>query len=298
MRARPSPESAAGEIVSRAASVQGWWNENPMTYAEVHGTQLFGGKEQETANSLFEEADRQFLEWNRPLHSDKAFGRIFPFSEPQIGEVLEIGCGLGKMASLWAANGNQITAIDLNRRSLELTRLRFELAGLTGEFLQADARHLPFNDCQFDYIYSWGVLHHSPNLEISLSELLRCLKPGHKFGIMLYHRHSVLNGYWTHYLEGWLHEESRYLNPLELTSRYGDGGREEGNPHTRPISKREISDYLLPHSSDLKIQVLGTDLDSLLKYLFPLIGNVLPAPFRKAVARRFGWSLWISGRKR
>ena len=47
----------------------------------------------------------------------------------------------------------------------------------------------------FDYAYSWGVLHHSPNLGQSLAEMMRVTKPGGEFGIMLYNRRSFLHWY-------------------------------------------------------------------------------------------------------
>lgn len=54
----------------------------------------------------------------------------------------------------------------------------------------ADAEHLPFADDEFDLVYAWGVLHHSPDTERALREAQRVLKPGGRLKIMLYHRHS------------------------------------------------------------------------------------------------------------
>jgi SAM-dependent methyltransferase len=268
-----------------------------MTYGDVHGSNVYKGSEIGPLWEVFAEADRVFLNWNSPLHGTKEFEKIFPFDESHDWKILEVGCGLGKMASLWSSDNNLVTAVDLNLRSLELAKKRFELMRIDGAFLQADGRSLPFSDDSFDYVYSWGVLHHSPDLEASLSEVLRCLKPGHRFGIMLYRRRSLLYRYWIRYIEGFLHEESRHLSDLELTSRYGDGAREEGNPYTRPVSESEIKRMLAEKVSSLEFRVLGTDLDSILKYAMPGLGSGLPLVAKKSLARRFGWSLWISGRK-
>ena len=158
----------------------------------------------------------------------------------------------------------------------------------------------PFPNERFDYVYSWGVLHHSPDLERSVAEMFRVLRPGGQFGVMLYHRKSVLQWYQTDWTEGYLHGESQFLNPLELASRYGDGDRDEGNPHTWPVTRAEMRGMFGRHSADLGIQTLGTDLDNIMYQLIPIpgIARRLPAFMKKPWARRWGWSLWMHGTKR
>src|SRR5262249_39377154 len=46
-------------------------------------------------------------------------------------------------------------------------------------------------DSSFDIVYSWGVIHHSPNMEKAFSEIVRCAKPGGVIKIMVYNRHSL-----------------------------------------------------------------------------------------------------------
>ena len=55
----------------------------------------------------------------------------------------------------------------------------------------ADAEQLPFPSDSFDLGYSFGVLHHSPNTEKAIAELVRVVRPGGEIKIMLYNRHSV-----------------------------------------------------------------------------------------------------------
>jgi hypothetical protein len=52
-----------------------------------------------------------------------------------------------------------------------------------------------------------------------------------------------------------------------------------------------------PDSKDLRIKVLGTDLDTVFHALLPGLGLFLPAWAKKPWARRFGWSLWAYGHK-
>jgi SAM-dependent methyltransferase len=132
----------------------------------------------------------------------------------------------------------------------------------------------------------------------SISELFRVLKPGGKFGIMLYNRHSLLHWYETQYVEGFLHNEDNFLNPLELASRYADGREQEGNPYTWPVTKSEMRDMITPFTDNYTIKVLGTDVESVLDHMIPGISRFIPKLVIKAWARRYGWSLWAEGQKR
>ena len=283
--------------------ISDWWSKNPMTYALDHGATDYKEGTGTVGTSLgtrefFETADKQLYAWNEPLHDGPIpFGKIFPYARYRGRPVLEIGCGMGGMAMLWSASGALLTAVDLNPTAIEQTRRRLDVFDLAGRVQLEDANHLSFADASFDYVYSWGVLHHSPDLARSFQELFRVLRPGGEFGIMLYHRHSVLHAYHTLYLEGFVHGESRFLGPLELASRYGDGGRQEGNPHTWPVTRREIAVLLAPFDCNHDIRTFGTDLDSTFQLLLPGLSALVPRIVRKAWARRFGWSLWISGRK-
>lgn len=285
--------------MSDNGDVRAWWRDNPMTYGAVHGqTEYADASHDLGTKEFFERLDREFYAWNHPLHDRKPFDRLFPYERFGRGaKVLEIGCGLGTMAMNWARNGADITAVDLNPTSIEQTGRRFELFGLEGTIKLMDGRQLEFADGTFDYVYSWGVLHHSPALEASLKELMRVLRPGGGFGLMLYNRRSILHWYKTLYVEGLLHYENRFLGPLEMASRYGDGARAEGNPHTWPVTKQEIREMLGPTSPDLAIRVLGTDLDTAFHSLLPGLGMMLPRWAKKVWARRLGWSLWAHGTK-
>ncbi|MEA2478757.1 MAG: hypothetical protein QOJ07_679 [Thermoleophilaceae bacterium] len=286
--------------MSEVGEIREWWADNPMTYGETHGRASYreGSYDPETI-AFFDRVDAEFHSWNKPLHGAEPFDRLFPFTEFGASpKVLEVGCGMGTMAMHWARHGARMTAVDLNPTAIERTRRRFELHGLEGDIQLADGRSLEFADDSFDYAYSWGVLHHSPDIERSLAELMRVVRPGGGFGVMLYHRRSLLQWYVTEYLEGFLHMESRFLDPLGLASRYGDAAREEGNPHTWPMTKAEVRAAFEPFSGDIAIRVLGTDVDGVLDQVTPGLGAAVPTLFKKPWARRFGWSLWAHGHKR
>ena len=287
------------------AAIAAYWSSQPQSYAEEHGGTTFVAPDGSLISAsrrspeYFRQADRTLFEWNHPCHDASGpFGRIFPYARYRDRRVLEVGCGQGGMAALWAERGARITAVDLNPDAIAATRERFAQRGLTGEILQVDARELQFPDATFDYAYSWGVLHHSPNLARSIAELMRVVKPGGEFGVMLYNRHSVL--YWYHilYLEGLLHAERRFLSPLQLASRYTDGDRQEGNPHTWPVTSREMYQLFAPYSGNVSVRTLGVDIVPIFDLMAPGLRRLVPTIVWKSWGRRWGWSLWIAGTRR
>lgn len=106
-------------------------------------------------------------------------------------KVLEIGVGLGADYLEWLKAGAQATGVDLSSASVERARQRCEAVGFKPDLKIADAEHLPFPDGQFDVVYSYGVMHHSPNTRRCVSEALRVLKPGGRAKIMVYHHPSL-----------------------------------------------------------------------------------------------------------
>src|SRR5205085_6810649 len=125
------------------------------------------------------------------------YSGLIPFAELASKDVLEIGCGTGVHARLLAEAGAKLTAIDLTPTAVELTRRRLELSGLQADVREADAEQLPFDDASFDFIWSWGVIHHSAHTERVVEELARVLRPGGRLELMIYHRSSVT--YWIQY---------------------------------------------------------------------------------------------------
>jgi ubiquinone/menaquinone biosynthesis C-methylase UbiE len=107
-------------------------------------------------------------------------------------KVLEIGCGAGSDLLRFAQGGAIVTGVDLSPRSAMLTKQRLLLYNCTGSILNADAENLPFKDNTYDLVYSWGVLHHTPDTEKAMGEIRRVLSPGGHICIMLYHRHSLV----------------------------------------------------------------------------------------------------------
>jgi SAM-dependent methyltransferase len=105
--------------------------------------------------------------------------------------VLEVGVGIGADYEQWLKAGALASGVDLSSVSLERARRRCELTGLVPDLRLGDAENLPFASNSFDVVYSYGVMHHSPNTSKCLSEAWRVLKPGGEARIMLYHHLSL-----------------------------------------------------------------------------------------------------------
>lgn len=105
---------------------------------------------------------------------------------------LEIGVGLGADHSELAKKGSILSGIDLTERAINHTKKRLELMGLKSDLKIGDAENLPFKENLFDFIYSWGVIHHSPNTPKAVDEIYRILKPGGKARIMIYNKYSLI----------------------------------------------------------------------------------------------------------
>ncbi len=100
---------------------------------------------------------------------------------------LEIGVGLGADFVQWLRAGAHMTGVDLTARAVEQTRERAALYGFRPDVSVADAEDLPFADASFDFVYSWGVLHHSPDTAKAVREVHRVLEPGGTARVMVYH---------------------------------------------------------------------------------------------------------------
>ena len=135
-------------------------------------------------------------------------------------KTLEIGVGLGADHQSLAEAGADLTGIDLTERAIAFTRARFGLFGLTSDLRVADAERLPFPDSSFDAVYSWGVIHHSPNTSQAAAEIHRVLRQGGQAKIMIYHTNSMV-GYMLRFryalagLKPWRSLRDIYANHLE-----------------------------------------------------------------------------------
>lgn len=108
-------------------------------------------------------------------------------------KILEIGLGAGTDFMQWNRAGAICHGIDLTSESIEHVKHRLALEGLeAADFKQADAENNPYPDNTFDLVWSYGVIHHSPDTPTAFREIVRVLKPGGTAKVMIYNSKSVL----------------------------------------------------------------------------------------------------------
>ena len=169
------------------------------------------------------------------------------------------------------------TGVDLTEHAVELVRRRLELEGLEAEVRTADAESLPFEDASFDRVYSWGVLHHTPDTGKAVSEAIRVLRPGGEACVMLYARHSwVAYGLWVRHalLAG---RPWRSLADVLSTHMESEG--------TKGYTKRELRG-LFTTLEDLRLDKVRTSYD-----------EQIAGPLARLTGNLLGWNLVIRGRK-
>lgn len=97
---------------------------------------------------------------------------------------MEAGCGGGADLLRVGARGGTVIGFDLSGGVDVARRLTRHLDGV--EIVQGDLNRLPFKPACFDFIYSFGVLHHLADPQDSFARLAALLKPGAPLVTYLY----------------------------------------------------------------------------------------------------------------
>lgn len=269
--------------------VKNWWNDYPFTYfvRDEPGTWAF-----------FRNVDRKILKWMHFAQSGyPLLSGLVDYGALKGKKILDIACGTGWSTEQFARAGADVTAIDITPKAVELTKKRFEIFGLNGNIMAADAENLPFGDNSFDYILAWGCLMHTPDTQKAVDEIYRTLAPGGKFGAMMYNKNSLHWKYFLWFGKGILKLKLLKYSPQELANRYTDGAEIGGNFLTKFYSAREIK-KIFGKFSELKTDVYDNyDILDHFPHRFLPLGKCLPLFVKKWASRKWGLSLWIYGKK-
>ena len=261
--------------------------------------------EEETCGIRYGEGDDR-LAWFRRIAQTRyelePYIREFArFNQAAGKSVLEIGVGAGSDFLEWCRNADHATGVDLTEAGIGLTRERLTLEGIPDarfSLREADAEALPFAEGSFDIVYSWGVLHHTPQTEQAYREVLRVLKPGGQMQTMMYHVRS-----WTAVM--------LYLRHGLAKGRLGLGLRRAvfqrlESPGTKAYSMQEAK-ALMEAVGFKEIRVstrLGPGDLLLIKpsakyqaWPYQLAWRLWPRPLIRLLGDRFGLYLLIEGMK-
>ena len=162
--------------------VQSFWDNYPCGDSQVGGIEKF----QNDYEKFFSEYDK--LRYKNESHILKLIDDI----DWKDKNILEIGLGQGADSEQIIKRGGIWSGIDLTNESIKRTQTRLSLRKLPFKVLkQGDVLSLPFKDNSFDIVYSFGVLHHVPNIEKAQKEIHRVLKPNGELIVMLYAKYSL-----------------------------------------------------------------------------------------------------------
>jgi SAM-dependent methyltransferase len=215
------------------------------------------------------------------------------FAKSRNLRVLEVGVGMGADYLEWLKAGAIATGVDLSQSSVDNARRRCEIAGLQPDLRVADAEQLPFPDNSFDVVYSYGVMHHSPDTQQCVCEARRVLKPGGEVRIMIYH-HPSITGFmlWLRY--GLFRGKSLRQSVFDHLE----------SPGTKSYTRDEARE-LFNGFSDVKMEVVFSPGDLLLhepsarfdSAFYRLVWKLFPRTIVRALCRRWGLFLLISAAK-
>lgn len=223
--------------------------------------------------------------------------RLAEFPRWRGRRVLDVGCGIGTATISFARHGARVTAVDLSEESVALARRRAEVCGLDRQidFYVANAeelsRSIPI--ANYDLIYSFGVVHHTPHPERAIAEMRRYAGPGSTLKLMVYHRRSwkslsVLLGY----------GRGRFWRFPELIARYSEA--QTGCPVTYTYLPGEIRDLL----GRFGFRVTDSWVDHIFpyrvsdyvqyRYIKTWYFRAMPPAVFRWMERRWGWHLCVT----
>ncbi len=263
--------------------VKKYWNDRPCNLR--HSSKPVGTLE------YFDEVQQKkhFVEPHIKAFAD------FPWWKGK--KVLEIGCGLGTETINFARAGAEVTVVELSEGSLKLAKDRAKVFGLEKKikFHQGNAEELDkiLGPQIFDLIWSFGVIHHSPNPERIIQQIRKYMGPKTELRIMVYHKFSW-KVFWILVKFG----KCAFWNLDKLIARYSEA--QLGCPVTYAYSKFSVRKLLRGLTID------NMQVEHIFSWKFPEYKSndyvkvwyfrILPKKFFRWLEKRFGWHLCVTAR--
>lgn len=152
-----------------------------------------------TNHHMFESAKDsiEYFDWRNRQYFN--YIELMPVTGQEGKIVLDFGCGPGHdlVGFLEYSKPQKIYGVDVSSSSLAEARSRVSLHSKSSEvelIHLTDGVAIPLADHSVDFIHSSGVLHHVEDLQATLRELRRILKPDGKMQVMVYNYNSL----WVH----------------------------------------------------------------------------------------------------
>ncbi|MBC8216953.1 MAG: class I SAM-dependent methyltransferase [Planctomycetes bacterium] len=261
--------------------VEAFWNARPCNIR--HSSRELGSRE------YFDdvEARKYFVEPHIPGFAQ--------FERWKDKKVLEVGCGIGTDTISFARAGAKVTAIDYSEKSLDIARRRAEVYGLEIDFYKANAeeisRLVPVED--YDLVYSFGVIHHTPRPWQAISEIRKYMGPRSELKIMVYHRYS-----WKTFWILMTYGRGAFWKADELIAQYSEA--QTGCPVTYTFTKKSIEE-LLEGFDVLEARaehIFPYRIEDYKAYQYKKVWyfRYLPERVFRWLERRFGWHLCVTAK--
>jgi len=135
------------------------------------------------------EKKRYFVEGHIPYFAN--------FKKYKNKNVLEIGCGIGTDGVQFLKNGANYTGVELSKNSLDIFKKRIQILGLSNlksNLILSNCENLKnVPKLNYNLIYSFGVIHHTPNMKKAFEEIYKLSNKKTEIKIMLYAKNSYKN---------------------------------------------------------------------------------------------------------
>lgn len=250
-------------------AVEAYWDARPCNIR--HSPKPLGSRE------YFDEVEhrKHFVEHHIPGFAQ--------FERWNGKRVLEVGCGIGTAAVNFARFGADYTGVELSQASLDLARQRFDVYGLKGRLALCNAeelsRHVESN--YYDLVYSFGVIHHSPNQRAIVKEIRKVICDDGEFRCMLYAKNS------------W--------KDIMIEAGFDQPEAQRGCPYATTYTLEMVHDLyndLFEVVSSNQAHIFPYVVEKYVNYEYELQPwfKAMPPEMFAALERRLGWHMLIVGR--
>lgn len=260
-----------------------WWDENTMSYTDWD---LNGKIRLKDDPESISEVNRKYIDSN-PYLKDFFTNLISKKNNNTLifDKVLDIGCGWGSSSILLSNLFSEVHAIDISSTSILKAKKNIDLAQKKNIKLEEfDAENLNEKNT-YEFIYSWGVIHHSVNPLKIYKNMFNSLNQGGSFMIMVYNRNS---------LRYWFKGLYQLFVKLKILKGYNLENVQkfftDGYYHKHYDAKELIVELKSIGFRDLKYELTHME-----KNYIPFLkkGSFVDNFFKK----NFGWLLVVSGKK-
>lgn len=212
-------------------------------------------------------------------------------------KVLEIGFGAGYDAYQFCKYGAHYTGIDITPDNPRIAAQHLNFYGYQPTLMENDVETMRFN-AEFDLVYSFGVLHHVPDIVVALRNIHGVLKENGECIITVYNKHSIF--YWLQiFLNDWLLNGKFLKMSLQERISQIEFTTSAAQPLVTLYSSRTIKKLIKQAGFSIKQtqihKLVREDLPD-----FPVIRRLykyIPQSWLNRVGRYVGWYICVHAKK-